>query len=1361
MLKNAKRKLAALLAATLILSGMPAGAAAAAEDTGSPAANETTETTDNLETDENDDENTSVPPVVNETVEDADTPEKPVPTAEKEPDGDTPVEDEEEKPVPTAEKNLAEDETAEDETNVPEAPVPTATIAPDGDELAGDETDVPETPVPTATKEPVQDGNAAETPVPTATKAPVEDGDDALENETEASGTPVPTATIVPDMGDTITPAEPEEEEEMSAEEIAEAVYAQLAEDSFKTLATKLESVYAGMEGDESAQQDAEKILSLIEGEVAGYLAGVLEEARAEYACLEKEDIFKEVYDSLYEKVLNTMKELLDLRMENSDHFSLLPLEEKAITPDLRGLTPVELTMVPFSKIFEGEDMTGVEKISYAYNDSEDDYIISSYSGKANLSRNTSSSYRTWFMIPGGDQLDNNAIRYLVRPQQTTSSEWLIPTVYIQDAGGSRTEAAVFSYKYNDYDPSNNEVWIRIADEVSSEKMYLKFDINESLYGESANRAAVKFYEGRHKTAEEAQAGADITDKIFGNIDMKQSDAGYSISRYNTHGITIVTFDTNGNVTGCLPLNFYVSAKDSSPVHNYISMGSMFKRIGSKREYVNYSLRSEGTGENSKTTTYELYDGYPVNDTYSFTMTYYENGNSNNNAVTAAYKGTYASIMEAESNGAEDVREALFGRDYDTEGYNADYSNGIDFTIFIGADGEGQEIYHYCIKTKAGIQPKSNSVGVTFNGLKDKDKNNVPCYIVRSKDDSYGDGSYPTIVVAGDVDLTRLAPVFRTDSGVSLYAAGGNAPEVSGESYHDFSQGAVAYTTGSESKKNQRNVWLSVVKEDSLAGMIYNLYTNSLSDKDANTHIENGVIYSKREVILSDKNDGHDIFLINMGTNVIPKLSVELVSDVMQIDEYWTLNGNHDLAEFSGTTTTENYGELANMAKVRLKVKDGITSGEEVKGTLTVKANGTAIMVLELTGIAGAPVIVTDSIPEAVKYVPYGTMIQNSNKYSKTKVKYILDSGTLPEGMQFMENGELYGVPKEVGTFEFWVRMASTNPDSSMTKKFTLVVKENTDANVDAATDAGYEVTQRIPSVALNSSGSYTFVSQGVLNEFIDVYLDGEKLARDVDYNAESGSTRLTISSQTLTRSNTTGTHTLGVEFRTTNENMLKAAAQNFNVLTEGSSTGDPDSSGDSGSSGGSSSSGDSGSDSNSNDNPGSTESAANTSDNAPAGAIVTGNGGNSAGTASGAAAGTAAGSEPIIYTIVSGDTLSKIALKHYGNASLWTKIYEDNRDIISNPDVIRVGWQIKIYPMAAGDTANAALTNANQTDTEQGNTGTTVDGTYVVQSGDTLWKISKKIYGWGWQWRKIYDANRDTIQAPGVLHMGQVIIIP
>ena len=346
------------------------------------------------------------------------------------------------------------------------------------------------------------------------------------------------------------------------------------------------------------------------------------------------------------------------------------------------------------------------------------------------------------------------------------------------------------------------------------------------------------------------------------------------------------------------------------------------------------------------------------------------------------------------------------------------------------------------------------------------------------------------------------------------------------------------------------------------------------------------------------------------------------------------------------------------MAKVRLKMEDGVTSGEEVEGTLTVKADGTTIMVLELTGIAGVPVIVTDSIPEAVKYVPYGAMIQNSNKYIKTKIKYALDSGTLPEGMELMENGELYGVPKEAGTFYFTVKMASTNPNSSMSRSFTLVVKENTDANVDAATDTGYDVTQRIPTVAIGSTDSHIFVSQGVLGEFIDVYLDGEKLIKDVDYTAESGSTRLTIGSQTLTRDNTTGTHTLGVEFRTSNENVLKAAAQNFNVVEAGSSTG------------GNNSSGGSGSSSANNDSSGSTGNAndvSSTSNNSSTGFAAT--------VAAGGVSDAVQNATPVIYTVVSGDTLSKIAFQYYGNASLWTKIYEDNRDIISNPNMIRVGW--------------------------------------------------------------------------------------
>jgi nucleoid-associated protein YgaU len=49
------------------------------------------------------------------------------------------------------------------------------------------------------------------------------------------------------------------------------------------------------------------------------------------------------------------------------------------------------------------------------------------------------------------------------------------------------------------------------------------------------------------------------------------------------------------------------------------------------------------------------------------------------------------------------------------------------------------------------------------------------------------------------------------------------------------------------------------------------------------------------------------------------------------------------------------------------------------------------------------------------------------------------------------------------------------------------------------------------------------------------------------------------------------------------------------------------------------------------------------------------------------------------IYEVVSGDSLSKIAKHKYGNAGLWHRNYEANRDFIKNPDGIQVGWKLKI----------------------------------------------------------------------------------
>lgn len=48
-------------------------------------------------------------------------------------------------------------------------------------------------------------------------------------------------------------------------------------------------------------------------------------------------------------------------------------------------------------------------------------------------------------------------------------------------------------------------------------------------------------------------------------------------------------------------------------------------------------------------------------------------------------------------------------------------------------------------------------------------------------------------------------------------------------------------------------------------------------------------------------------------------------------------------------------------------------------------------------------------------------------------------------------------------------------------------------------------------------------------------------------------------------------------------------------------------------------------------------------------------------------------------YTVQAGDTLGAIAKAHLGSASDYTKIFEANRDVLSDPDKIKPGQVLKI----------------------------------------------------------------------------------
>ena len=50
---------------------------------------------------------------------------------------------------------------------------------------------------------------------------------------------------------------------------------------------------------------------------------------------------------------------------------------------------------------------------------------------------------------------------------------------------------------------------------------------------------------------------------------------------------------------------------------------------------------------------------------------------------------------------------------------------------------------------------------------------------------------------------------------------------------------------------------------------------------------------------------------------------------------------------------------------------------------------------------------------------------------------------------------------------------------------------------------------------------------------------------------------------------------------------------------------------------------------------------------------------------------------------------------------------------------------------------------------------------TITVQEGDSLSKIAKRELGDANKWHAIYEANRDKIKNPDLIHPGQVLTLP
>ena len=67
----------------------------------------------------------------------------------------------------------------------------------------------------------------------------------------------------------------------------------------------------------------------------------------------------------------------------------------------------------------------------------------------------------------------------------------------------------------------------------------------------------------------------------------------------------------------------------------------------------------------------------------------------------------------------------------------------------------------------------------------------------------------------------------------------------------------------------------------------------------------------------------------------------------------------------------------------------------------------------------------------------------------------------------------------------------------------------------------------------------------------------------------------------------------------------------------------------------------------------------------------------------------------------------------------------------------------------------------AGRSSVNPGQPRTYSDKTYVVQPGDSLFRVAERFYGDATQWKKIREANRARIDPDGRIRAGQIIVVP
>jgi len=154
------------------------------------------------------------------------------------------------------------------------------------------------------------------------------------------------------------------------------------------------------------------------------------------------------------------------------------------------------------------------------------------------------------------------------------------------------------------------------------------------------------------------------------------------------------------------------------------------------------------------------------------------------------------------------------------------------------------------------------------------------------------------------------------------------------------------------------------------------------------------------------------------------------------------------------------------------------------------------------------------------------------------------------------------------------------------------------------------------------------------------------------------------------------------------------------------------------------------------------------------------------------------------IYIVKKGDTLSEIASRELGSAKLYMKLFKANRKVLKKPSIVPIGAKLVLpgVPESVPEKEVVAVNNGRSSNQGARDRNLGAGGNvplngrlagmvtrrqvkfgnmYRVGKGDTIYTISRKVYGDDSRVRAIMAANADIILNPRDLSVGTFIRLP